>query len=117
MAEMISASTARTSPTVIEAPTIFLSWPIPGRPLEFGSISMSSGSRSTAVRKSIGGAPDVGRADVLEVCADVQQPVRPSERGACQGGSADRDEAAGLRLLGGVPAARVRCDGPGSGRD
>src|SRR3954469_386470 len=40
IAEMIRASTARISPTVIDAPTIERSCPMPGRPSELGSMLM-----------------------------------------------------------------------------
>ena len=49
IAEMISASTERMSPTVMTAPTMVRNCAIPGRPESFGVMSMSIGRTAAIV--------------------------------------------------------------------
>src|SRR3954449_12135572 len=79
IAETMTASTARIRPTVIEAPTIPRSWPMPGSPSELGLILISSGIVGGSRKRTVNLL--LGRVDVLKVGADAQQPVLPGECG------------------------------------
>src|SRR4051794_31336718 len=63
IAETIRARTARIRPTVIEAPTMPRSWPMPGRPSELGLMLISSGIVGGSWKRTVNLL--LGRVDVL----------------------------------------------------